>query len=135
MTSAFKNGLFDICATGTGGCIFNSFECELTFCSGLIAWFFPHCVFAQARTDYDGSNCCFNFCCAGTAVTHNIIREGYDIEVCDSHVCRANVCQGSCGGDICTAMFCAPCAAIRLTAEVRERGSIKKANNIEMNKH
>mmetsp|Transcript_40981 Transcript_40981/g.103239 ORF Transcript_40981/g.103239 Transcript_40981/m.103239 type:complete len:138 (-) Transcript_40981:1720-2133(-) len=86
-------------------------SCALTACSllGCYAWCCPHCALASARSAYDGSNCCFNFCCGSGAMLYNIIREGYGI-------------SGTCCGDICYACFCQCCIAIQATHEVAVRG-------------
>lgn len=79
----------------------------------LYAWCFPHCAMASARTNYDGSGCCFNFLCGTPAMLHNVIREGYGIE-------------GSCMGDICVTLFCTPCAINRAAQEVKLRGPVRQ---------
>ncbi len=48
---------------------------------GCYAFCCPHCAHASARTAYDGSNCCLNFCCGSPTLMYNIVREGYHIEV------------------------------------------------------
>lgn len=62
----FRNGLF--------GCFKDCNTCVYGCC-------FPSCAIAQARSDFDGSDCCFNWCCVSPAVTLSIIREGYNINV------------------------------------------------------
>lgn len=87
----WSHGLLDMCAAGA--CTF----CMSCFCSA--------CVSAQARTNFDSSNCCFNLCCLTPVANYNIIREGSGIE-------------GGCVGDCFKGCCCAPCAAIQLTAQV-----------------
>lgn len=69
------------------------------------------CLAASARSDYDGSDCCFNFCCVPEPAVRNIIRRGYGID-------------GFCGEDMIVGVCCQPCNAIQLVAEVHERGQI-----------
>jgi len=91
----WQTGLCDLCSDGVGGCLY-------AFC-------FPHFAFASARTAYDGSNCCLNFCCGSPVLLYNIIREGYHIE-------------GTCCCDLCIVYWCLPCAAVRMKGEVNKRG-------------
>ena len=56
--------------------------------SGLYVICCPLCATATARTNYDGSDWCFNcMSCLTPALARNIIREGYNIEVCCVCVC------------------------------------------------
>jgi hypothetical protein len=66
-------------------------------------------IWRAVRQNYDHSNWFFNFCCLSAVAVHNIVREGYGIE-------------GSCMTDICTVMWCTPCAINRLRQEVQARG-------------
>ena len=73
---------------------------------------FPPCYMAQIRSDFDDSDCFFNFCCLNGPMLRSMIRTGYGIE-------------GSCLGD----MFCGtcgPCALCQMANEVNERGPISK---------
>jgi hypothetical protein len=79
----------------------------------LYSWLLPGCAMASARTNYDGSSCCFNLCCGTPQMLHNIVREGYGIE-------------GSCLGDVCLMMWCAPCAVNRAAQEVKMRGPVRQ---------
>jgi Cys-rich protein (TIGR01571 family) len=64
----------------------------------------------MARSQFDGSNQCFNHLCMTAPLLRNIVREGYAIE-------------GGCCGDIMSVLCCGPCAACQLIHEVRDRGS------------
>eukprot|EP00026_Physarum_polycephalum_P015821 Phypoly_transcript_16597.p1 GENE.Phypoly_transcript_16597~~Phypoly_transcript_16597.p1 ORF type:complete len:102 (-),score=9.31 Phypoly_transcript_16597:263-568(-) len=96
MSSEWSNG---VCSCGDGA------NCPYAF-------FCTPCAFASARSEFDGSNCCFNLLCMTGPAVYNVIREGYGIE-----------------GDCCTDMLlvgCFPCcAAMRLNSEIRLRGPRK----------
>ncbi|CAN0159320.1 unnamed protein product [Phaeothamnion confervicola] len=81
------------------------------------AFICPACAMAQARADFDGSNCCFNyvsiFLCFTSCMLRSIVRDGYNIE-------------GSCWGDICWPICLPCCSAAQLLNEVRERGKVTK---------
>eukprot|EP01111_Echinosteliopsis_oligospora_P010861 TRINITY_DN344_c0_g1_i1.p1 TRINITY_DN344_c0_g1~~TRINITY_DN344_c0_g1_i1.p1 ORF type:complete len:102 (+),score=6.23 TRINITY_DN344_c0_g1_i1:55-360(+) len=98
--SEFKTDLCDCCAIGCGQCMYS--------------WFCTPCSNASARSEFDGSNWCFNCLCVGGPVAYNIIREGYGVE-------------GDCCTDILVSCFCAPCASTRLNAEVQARGPRNKS--------
>lgn len=96
----FHNGLFNCCSAGCGTCMVSFLCCH-------------NCLVAGARTDFDGSNNCFNSCCLSHCAIRNIIRQGYQIE-------------GTCIGDICKSTLCTPCSAIQLVAEVEKRGPLRQ---------
>jgi len=79
-----------------------------------MSWCFPACVLASARSNFDGSGCCFNLLCGTPAMLHNVIREGYGIE-------------GGCVGDIAVTLCCTPCAANRAAQEVKLRGPVRQS--------
>jgi len=93
------------------------FSCDDKFGICIRTYLLPHCTLAQARSDYDGSNCCFNLCLA----SHNphairtAIRHGYGI-------------QGSCCGDLCSVALCHLCAIAQITREVQIRGPVQTLN-------
>jgi len=89
---------------GLFGCFSNCGNCIYSYC-------LPWCALAQARTNFDGSNCCFNVMCLGLVAGRNIIREGYRI-------------KGGCIGDICVSSFCTFCAVAQLLNEVEQRGKV-----------
>jgi len=92
------------------------FSCDETECMDiLLAWFCTPCFSAKTRTEYDTSNCFFNFMCATPVMVRNIIREGYGIE-------------GSCILDIFYIAFCPCCSTLQQHREVKRRGPISKAN-------
>jgi len=94
------------------------FSCDDKFMVCIRSYLLPHCTLAQARSDYDGSNCCFNLCVA----SHNphairtAIRHGYGI-------------QGSCLGDLAATMCCQICAIAQITQEVSKRGPVQTLTN------
>jgi len=92
----WNNGLFN-CMNNTGNC-----------CYGCLC---PHCAIATARSNFDGSNCCFNFMCITPALTRNVIREGYGLE-------------GGCCFDILVTCCFPSCAACQLLNEVESRGPV-----------
>ena len=99
----FHNSLLNCCSAGFVNCLGAFLGCS-------------SCLVASARNDYDGSNCCFNFCCVSEPAARNIIRSGYKI-------------NGSCGEDIIVGICCAPCSAIQLVSEIRERGPHRQEMN------
>lgn len=48
-------------------------------CPCLYAYMLPSCALASARSDFDGSNCCFNVCCMTSPGMYSTIRAGYGI--------------------------------------------------------
>ena len=72
-----------------------------TFCYAL---FCPQCISASARTRFDNSSWCFNFCCTTPFANNSMIREGYGME--------GNECV-----DFITMMVLWPCALQRMYAE------------------
>jgi Cys-rich protein (TIGR01571 family) len=94
MSTDWNAKLFGCCDEGAGQCAY--------------AWCCGPCAIADARTNMDGSNWCFNCCCVTPVAGYSIIREGYGIE-------------GSCLMDIVTACFCTPCVASRLLRETHSR--------------
>uniref|UniRef100_A0A7S2V1M3 Uncharacterized protein n=1 Tax=Fibrocapsa japonica TaxID=94617 RepID=A0A7S2V1M3_9STRA len=94
----WKHSIFDIC--------FNSSNFIYGCCC-------PSCAIAQARTDFDGSDCCFNFLCFTPCLARSVIREGYNIE-------------GSCIMDILCPWLCVECVACQLMNEVSDRGKVTK---------
>lgn len=102
----WSSGLFS-CFDDCGSCMFG--------------WCCAPCAIASARSDFDGSNWCFNCCCAnwyscgyGFCATRNIVREGYHIE-------------GSCIGDLCLPFWCCtgPCALCQVLRETKIRGQVQ----------
>jgi Cys-rich protein (TIGR01571 family) len=81
------------------GCLSNISTC-------LYGCLCPSCAYASARSEYDGSNCCFNCCCVSMCLTRSIVREGLAI-------------QGGCCGDILMPCICPSCVACQLINEVR----------------
>merc|ERR1712224_17756 len=71
----------------------------------LLGWCCLPCATAKARTDYDGSNCFFNFCALTICTARNIVREG------EYHI------EGSCGDDICMGCLCPHCVVCQLLRE------------------
>lgn len=67
------------------------------------------CATASARTNFDGSNWCFNCMCVTAGTTQSIIRDGYRIE-------------GDCISDVCASCCLSPCATTRMLREVKNRG-------------
>merc|ERR1712070_766254 len=58
-----------------------TFACFEDIGSCCYAIWCPSCATASARSDYDGSNWCFNICAINVVVARNIIREGeYNLE-------------------------------------------------------
>lgn len=104
-------GQFQITVTELEKVEFSSGICSCTSfrhcCFGL---FCTPCAYAEARSKFDDSNCCFNLF-IGSAATRNIIREGYRI-------------KGGCIGDILVSTLCGPCAAAQLLNEVDKRGMV-----------
>lgn len=70
-------------------------------------------TFARARSKYDGSEVCFNFCCVSNWITRNIIRNGYKI-------------KGGCCGDCMFTSCCPVCSSAQTYLEVEERGPISQ---------
>ena len=95
----FHHNLLNCCSAGGVNCLGAFLGCS-------------SCLVASARNNYDSSNCVFNWCCVSEPAARNIIREGYGI-------------NGSCAEDVLVGICCAPCNAIQLVSEVRERGSVK----------
>lgn len=76
-------------------------------------YFCPQCVLAQAQSDYDGSDCCFNCLCVNNpAAVRATFRHGYGID-------------GSCISDILTACCCGLCTIAQLSREAQIRGRIQ----------
>ena len=80
----------------------------------------PWCASAAARSQYDGSDCCFNLLCIGVCLSRNIIREGYNIEVGLIGLLLPDVMiiQGECCEDLLTMLCCPCCAVAQLQNEV-----------------
>jgi Cys-rich protein (TIGR01571 family) len=85
-----------ICSCTKGGPCFYAFCC-------------PCCAGARARSDYDSSNCLFNFCCISAPLLVSIVREGYGI-------------GGNCVGDVLLGTFLPCCAIHRIQQEIAARG-------------
>ena len=66
----------------------------------------PACAHAEIRSRFDGSDCCFNCCCGGSAAVRSVIRQAYGI-------------NGSCIGDCCWTAFCGPCVAVQTKHETK----------------
>jgi hypothetical protein len=66
------------------------------------------------RTEYDGSNWCFNCLAMNPIVGRAMLRKGYDIE-------------GSACHDVCIPLWCTPCVLAQMLHEVRTRGPIRSA--------
>mmetsp|Transcript_58528 Transcript_58528/g.96929 ORF Transcript_58528/g.96929 Transcript_58528/m.96929 type:complete len:232 (-) Transcript_58528:69-764(-) len=98
----WSSGLCDCCSGGAGSCMYAC--CCLS------------CYWAQTRTDYDQSGCCYNWCCVTAPAVRSIVREGYGI-------------QGSCCGDICAACCCSVCAAIQANSEVKAQARNTRGRN------
>lgn len=106
--------------------IFSCFSDCCVCCYGLLC---PMCATATARSEYDGSNFCFNCMCVGGALTRSIIRSGLSIEVralpsfsavvfLPAHQRSWNT-QGGCLEDLFVSSFLGPCSACQLINEVR----------------
>merc|ERR1712070_813290 len=72
----------------------------------------PWAANASARTEYDGSNWCFNCIFVSPCLVRSIVREG-----------AFNI-GGSCVGDICYSMCCLPCSISQMLREVRVRNTL-----------
>eukprot|EP01063_Lacrimia_lanifica_P019482 TRINITY_DN267_c0_g1_i5.p1 TRINITY_DN267_c0_g1~~TRINITY_DN267_c0_g1_i5.p1 ORF type:complete len:221 (+),score=64.80 TRINITY_DN267_c0_g1_i5:63-725(+) len=79
----------------------------------------PMCAGAQARTDYDGSNCLFNALCINGALLRSIVREGYGIEGNWVMDCLLGSCF-------------APCVICQVRQEVQMRGPKKNGSYAAM---
>lgn len=106
-TGKVKEGLndwvTDLCGWTSHVC---EFPCLCGFCCTC-------CASPLARTNYDGSNICFNVLCTNLCVNRSIIREGqYNI-------------QGNCINDVMESMCCPFCVATQLLLEVQRRGVVK----------
>lgn len=89
--------------SGLCGCFEDFSSCAYACCC-------PWCANASARTNFDGSNWCFNCCCVSTCVVRNIVREAYNIE-------------GTCLGDLCVPCWCGCCSTAQVLRESAARGS------------
>merc|ERR1712159_183265 len=94
-------------SSGLCSCFDDFGSCAYAFCC-------PCCANASARTNFDGSNMCFNCLCASPCVVRNIVREAYNIE-------------GTCAGDICLPIWCGACSIAQLLRESKTRGSATSA--------
>merc|ERR1711934_1043021 len=94
------------------------FACFDDFGSCAYACCCPYCANASARSNFDGSNFCFNCCAKNTCVAQSIIREG-----------KYNI-AGTCVGDICEPLCCNMCAIARLLREVKARGNINETHSV-----
>jgi len=99
LSDNWKNGLF-------------SLDDKFGIC--LKTYLFPHCVLAQARSDYDGSNCCFNCLVLGSNphAVRTLVRHGYGID-------------GSCLTDVIASACCFMCTIAQVAKEVELRGPIQ----------
>jgi len=98
--------------SGLGDCFQECGTCSYSCCC-------PACASASAKTNFDGSNWCFNCLCVPTGVTQSIIRDGYKIE-------------GGCLGDASATVCCCiqPCAVTRMLREVKTRGPCSSKTTI-----
>eukprot|EP00658_Telonema_sp_P-2_P015286 TRINITY_DN15877_c0_g1_i15.p1 TRINITY_DN15877_c0_g1~~TRINITY_DN15877_c0_g1_i15.p1 ORF type:complete len:297 (+),score=79.46 TRINITY_DN15877_c0_g1_i15:101-892(+) len=81
------------------------------------AFCFLPCATASARSRFDSSNWCFNFCCVNGCVVRNIVREAYHNE-------------GTCVSDICIPCCCPCCSVAQILREVIAKGSANSVNMI-----
>merc|ERR1712070_467600 len=73
------------------------------------------CATASARTNYDGSNWCFNCLCMSPVLVRNIAREG-----------MWNI-GGNCLADVLIGCFCAPCSVCQILRESEIKGTVAEA--------
>jgi len=86
--------------SGLFGCFDDCGSCCYAMCC-------PWCANATARSEYDGSNWCFNCFCVTPCLSRSIIREG-----------PFNI-KGTWIGDVCTPCCCMPCAIAQHLRQVR----------------
>lgn len=83
------------------------------FCDCIVGCCFPIFAIPLARSNMDGSECCFNMCCVNGVVTRWLVRTGYGIP------------EGGIMEDCCIPYCCCPCNSNQIYQTSKMLGPLK----------